>query len=158
MTVNGRCTNSSRHTLNTTAVTAAGHRGRKHFVTGSKVLSRSWRQQTAQSVNGSSAQIEEGVWNVTTDSGASKTYPSEEEIEQFHELFSEYGEEGYWAALTQSDATSFFGPPEERARSLAGANADEPNASEVSTERLNGYAWAFGRVWVSCGMINEVHL
>ena len=109
-------------------------------------------------VNATATQIEKGVWNVTTESGASETYPSEEEIEQFHELFSEYGEEGYWAALTQSDATSFFGPPEERARSLAGANADEPNASEVSTECLNGYAWAFGGVRVSCGMINEVHL
>ena len=32
-------------------------------------------------VNATATQIEEGVWNVTTDSGASKTYPSEEEIE-----------------------------------------------------------------------------
>jgi len=46
----------------------------------------------------------------------------------------------------------------QEADETAGANANEPNASEISTERLNGYAWAFGRVWVSCGMINEVHL
>jgi len=46
----------------------------------------------------------------------------------------------------------------QEADETAGANADEPDASEVSTECLNGYAWAFGGVRVSCGMINEVHL
>jgi hypothetical protein len=34
----------------------------------------------------------------------------------------------------------------QEANETAGANANEPNASEVSTEHLNGYAWAFGRV------------
>ena len=34
----------------------------------------------------------------------------------------------------------------QEANETAGANANEPNASEISTEHLNGYAWAFGRV------------
>ena len=44
----------------------------------------------------------------------------------------------------------------QEANETAGANANEPNASEVSTECLNGYAWAFGGVWVGCGMIYEI--